>query len=494
MTISDFKKSIKKNSEGGEEPDLDQPPRGTKRLGQFISERKLYSSEQEISFRGDIEPTDSDAHYNPEINKTIKGLRTPEDVYVLSTKAQQNEMIISKILNNIKLDSRNFVKHTPNLLNLASKILKDPQAEVQEQPEEKQAAKLPEQLGDILSSLKREKIELADSIVLDLIKTSRNPTLQKDFNLKQQSRRIGENKTLSEFLKTVRNHYFSLPDKYIKFNHDSRKRAAKDRVEVNKISEWLENNCSGLMIEYEDLMRNRLKLTTEKRIVYEEELWADLKQQLGNFDSKFSNFFYKYHSYVSYAYFELRNNLQSSCKARGSLLAQIYQKMVELMNIQNSFVSDYIKQTEYIQAMQLAQLEHQHQFEMKEAKIKLESYHNWLIEEKKKNQLNLEKIDSLRSRIGNSHYSIRRLKSQMFELNQKYGLIESEKETINEILFEILLIISKQETPPDVKNKFDELKGMWDYYKKEIRRLDYESKSSNKLEKTKFYESYNLEM
>lgn len=219
-------------------------------------------------------------------------------------------------------------------------------------------------------------------------------------------------------------------NKFIKFNYENRRKAAKNRAEIVRVSEWLRSSLERIEDDY-SLQNKQRKLSI---IEGEEESLLQSKTILELFNDNFKEYFYKRHFHISYAFLELRDNIQASCKERGSLLNLLYEEILGLFGTQSNFILEFWKKIHNIHLQNIKNIKEawRDRLEIKESEL---SFLKLKIDD---NNRTIKKIrqsqTSMKSRLASYHYWQRTLQDDLSHANDLLAASEKEKLVTNSVI------------------------------------------------------------
>lgn len=350
---------------------------------------------------------------------------------------------------------------------------------------------LPSKEADILEALRSEKIKLAGSGLFDIMKIIRTPAVE---GLSIQSILrfdINKNDTLKSKIERTLASRIKAKDKYIKFNFENRRKVAKNRVEMLKVLNWFRAN----LLEAEKLNTfYQAKENLKNSFITGQEL----NKRLDIKERHFIDSYYKKHMIISYAYMELKENIETSCRVKSELLQSIYSELIEMINFQSLFVSDFLKSLENVHqnAIKSILLDHEDALSIKDSDIRIREK---IIEEK---DLEIEllhrKNEALKFKLGSLFYSIKSTKDDYRLAQEELEASEKEKSIIYSIVKDILDDLGDRDIPvgqviDNTKDRISEIQKTWEYYDKfkhKLRQSQIQVKTSTKI---KYFEQYNLD-
>jgi hypothetical protein len=222
---------------------------------------------------------------------------------------------------------------------------------------------------------------------------------------------------------------------------ENRKKAAKSKVEMNKVMVWMENFLEDLKLNYKEKEKDKSSFNIDLDNYKTSEMIESIRNQYNERDENFIDFFYKFHSCISYSVLELQQNLKSTCNVRAALLSRIYERILELVNFQNSFVAEFMKNVELIHKMHLKQLDAQHDEQLERKDEIIQDLKDENEKQKKINGGLEERIRILKSRIGNYYYALRNERKEKAHLEDKNMTLETEKDLISDIVYDVFSTI-----------------------------------------------------
>lgn len=192
-------------------------------------------------------------------------------------------------------------------------------------------------------------------------------------------------------------------------------------------------------------------------------------------ESHFSSFFKKRFSRVSYAYLELKENLEVVCKERGHLLELIFGEMVEMMDSQTHFIGEFLKSIDKMHESNIDHLNNLHEHDMvsKDTEFKMS------LKKIKSLENSLSKRNREKSRIlyklGAAHYSQRTYIEDIRYLKIELETTVKEKTAIYRIVSSIIEEVSGQSGKPpspkelqdiydNIKDKLRQVEDLWEFF------------------------------